>query len=96
MPTPTRTPTPTAVKQYVDPHPTGGRHNSWGGDPESQDEAKFNRNSWGGDPESQGQIDTLLPKGPVIICFIIPLYKEDTQRKKKIILIGSFLDLAWF
>ena len=24
---PTRTPTPTAVKQYVDPHPTGGRHN---------------------------------------------------------------------
>ena len=22
------TPMPTAVKQYVDPHPTGGRHNN--------------------------------------------------------------------
>ena len=27
MRTPTRTPTPTAVKQYVDPHPKGCRHN---------------------------------------------------------------------
>ena len=28
----------------------------------------------------KGQIDSLLPEGPVIICFIIPLCLEDTQR----------------
>ena len=28
-----------------------------------------NRKFWGGDPESRGQIDSLLPEGPVIIGF---------------------------
>ena len=51
--------------------------------------AKVNRNSWGGDPLNlKGQIDSLLPKGPVIICFIIPLCY---LKKKMIILIGSLL-----
>ena len=43
----------------------------------------------------KGQIDSLLPEGPVIICFIIPLYSEGTQGKKIIILIESLLDLPW-
>ena len=30
----------------------------------------------------KGQIDSLLAEGPVIICLIIPLCLEDTQRKK--------------
>ena len=34
--------------------------------------AKVNRNSWAGDPESHGA--NILPEGPVIICFIIPLH----------------------
>ena len=33
----------------------------------------------------KGQIDSLLPEGPVIICFIIPL----CYSKEKNILIGS-------
>ena len=45
----------------------------------------------------KGQIDSLLPEGPAIICFIIPLYMYVKRtRKKNIILIGSLLDLAWF
>ena len=39
----------------------------------------------------KGQIDSLLPEGPVIICFIIPCY----PKKKMIILIGSLLVLTW-
>ena len=30
----------------------------------------------------KGKIDSLLPNGPVIICFIIPLCEEGTQSKK--------------
>ena len=64
--------------------------------------AKVNRNSWAGDPESrgatsigtlgeailnlEGQIDSLLPEGPFIICFIIPLCYS---KEKMIILIRS-------
>ena len=33
----------------------------------------------------KGQIDSLLPEGPVIICFIIPLYYS---KEKMITLIG--------
>ena len=41
-------------------------------------------------PNLKGQIDSLLPEGPVIICFIIPLCYSKT---KMIILIGSLLAL---
>ena len=40
----------------------------------------------------KGQIDSLLPEGPVIICFIIPLC---SLKKKMIILIGSLVALPW-
>ena len=43
----------------------------------------------------KGQIDTcsLLPEGPVIIYFIVPLCYS---KKKNIFLIGNLLDLPWF
>ena len=40
------------------------------------------RKFWRGDPESQEQIDSLLPEGPVIFCFIIPLFKRTLKEKK--------------
>ena len=40
----------------------------------------------------KGQIDSLLPEVPVIICFILPLCYS---KKKMIVLIGSLLVLPW-
>ena len=56
--------------------------------------AKVNRNSWGGDPESQGQIDSLLPEGPVIICFIIPLCYSKEKNYFNWKLISSTMGLV--
>ena len=50
---------------------------------QDQVQKRFQRNFWEGHPESQGT-NSLLPEGPVIICFIIPLCLEDTQRNRKI------------
>ena len=40
----------------------------------------------------KGQIESLLPEGLIIICFIIPLCYS---KKKMIILIGSLLVIPW-
>ena len=43
--------------------------------------AEVNRNPWEAILNLKGQIDSLLPEGPVIICFIIPL----RYSKKKLL-----------
>ena len=48
--------------------------------------AEVNRNSGEAILNLKGQIDSLLPEEPVIICFIIPLC---FSKKKMIILIGN-------
>ena len=53
---------------------------------------EVNRNFFEAILSLKGQIDILLPEGPVIIFIIIPLC---LSKKKMIILIGSFLALPW-
>ena len=53
-----------------------------------------NRNSWG-QIDSKGQIDSLLPEGPVIICFIIPLcYSKEKNDYFNWKLISSTMGLV--
>ena len=81
-----------------------------GGYPESGgDREAIRRRSWiwrwsGSDPEAilnlKGQIDSLLPEGPVIMCFIIPLCCKDTQKndyfnRKLIRSIIVLISLVW-
>ena len=49
-----------------------------------------------GEANLKVQIDSLLPEGPVIICFIRPIQLCIPSKKKMIILTGSLLDLPWF